>query len=148
MDWQTFAAELADDLAGLPAGALLVITERADGGRFTQFAQDDDGLVAYVSDNTYLAPADQASPEARRTIEAAGWNPPEPRQGHEDWWYRLPWPSSSAAYHRLTDMIVTALRDGYGIPSPEGWHYRAWNDRKGNEPITLHNLTLTQAPLR
>ncbi|MFC4913242.1 TY-Chap domain-containing protein [Actinomadura gamaensis] len=148
MDWQTFAAELADDLAALPAGALLVISERDDGGRFAQFAQDDDGLVAYVCDNTYLAPDDQASPEARQVIAAAGWNAPDPRQGHEDWWYRLPWPASSAAYRRLTDMIAAAFRDGYGIASPDGWNYRAWNEREGNDPIELRRLSLVRAPLQ
>ncbi|MEV4257570.1 hypothetical protein AB0J52_30805 [Spirillospora sp. NPDC049652] len=148
MEWETFAAELADDLADLPAGALLVISEREEGGRFTQFAQEDDVLLAYLCDNAFLQPEDQASPEARRVIEAAGWHAPDPGRGQDDWWYRLPWPSSSADYRRLTGMLVTAFRDGYGIPSPEGWTYRAWNEREGNAPLTLPSLDLHQVPVR
>lgn len=39
-------------------------------------------------------------------------------------------------------MAIVALRDGYGISNPDGWWYRAWNERTGNEAIELPRLGL------
>jgi hypothetical protein len=34
-----------------------------------------------------------------------------------NWWTRLAWPATTEQYRTVAGMIVTALRDGYGIPS-------------------------------
>ncbi|MCP2343620.1 TY-Chap domain-containing protein [Actinomadura rupiterrae] len=140
MDWETFAAALAGDLAELPEGALVVISEREGGGRFTQCMQEEDALTAYVCDNVFLKPEDRASAEGERIIADAGWKPRDPAMGDENWSYVLPCPAPAEDYRNLTDMIVTALRDGYGIPSPEGWTYSAWNELTGNGSIALRRL--------
>ncbi|WP_051468233.1 TY-Chap domain-containing protein [Actinomadura oligospora] len=148
MDWQEFAEQLAEDLSLLSAGTLLVIEERPEDGRYAQFVQEDDKLLAYVADNRYMTPADKVTPEGERVIEEAGWHRAEPGRAHDDWWQELPWPASGTAYRHLTEAIVVALRDGYGIASPEGWRYRAWNEREANAPVTLARLSLPQVPAR
>jgi hypothetical protein len=39
-------------------------------------------------------------------------------------------------------MVVTALREGYGIADPGEFRYRAWNEKKGNDPFDLLRLGL------
>ncbi|MBC6469161.1 TNT domain-containing protein [Actinomadura alba] len=42
----------------------------------------------------------------------------------------------------MAGMVVTALRDGYGIADPGEFRYRAWNEKKGNDPFDLPRLGL------
>lgn len=137
MDWEAFAQGLVDALADLPAGGLLVIgepekPEQPQYGRYTQFAQSTDALDAYVVVNSFLEEPARASEEGERVIAAAGWHPPEPNAGHENWWTRLLWPATAEQYRAVTGMVVTALRDGYGIPDPGVLRYKAWNENTGD----------------
>ncbi|MFI1463109.1 hypothetical protein [Nocardia carnea] len=43
-------------------------------------------------------------------------------------------------------MIVTALRDAYGIPSPEALEYNAWDENSGNAPLELPSLGIEFHP--
>jgi hypothetical protein len=144
MTWEEFAEGLAEEFAGLPAGALLVLSEPGDRGRYAQFAQDEMELVAYVVVNFFVPESAQATPQGEQAIADAGWNPPDGSGLHENWWRTLPWPASSAQYRALADAVVTALRDGYGIASPDGWTYQAWNERTGDD-IELTHLALQPA---
>ncbi|MBT2210797.1 hypothetical protein [Actinomadura sp. NEAU-AAG7] len=144
MGWDEFAEALAEELAVFPAGALVVIKEAAEPrfARYVQFAQRDAELDAGVVANSFLEEAAQCSPEGERVIAEAGWRTRQPTVGHQEWWYALPWPASSGEYRRLTGMIVTAFREGYGIADPGSWRYRAWNEREWNQAISLSRLGL------
>lgn len=136
VEWDAFAQGLVDALPRLPAGGLLVIAEpedpeRSQYGRYTQFAQGADALDAYVVVNSFLEEPARASEDGERIIAAAGWRPPEPSAGHENWWTRLAWPATTEQYRTVAGMVVTALRDGYGIPDPGVMRYKAWNENTG-----------------
>ncbi|MFD0692100.1 TY-Chap domain-containing protein [Actinomadura fibrosa] len=140
VDWGSFADGLAEDLVTLAAGALVVISEPGEPGwrRYVQFSQQDDRLHAEVVANAFLDESSRTSAEGEQKISQAGWT--APKVAHDNWTSELAWPASHADYRVLTEKIVLALRDGYGITSPESWRYRAWNDRKGNRPFRLARL--------
>ncbi|GAA1559458.1 hypothetical protein GCM10009678_48020 [Actinomadura kijaniata] len=145
MDWAHLSAALAEELADLPAGALVVVYEAGkETGRFrfAQFAQDEDRLSAEIVTNGFLVPEVRATPDGEELIRRAGWRAPEVREGHDIWWYSLPWPSPPDRYRELAEMVVTALRDGYGASGQSPWAYDAWNERQGNSPLELPRLRL------
>ncbi|MFC5745153.1 TY-Chap domain-containing protein [Actinomadura rugatobispora] len=144
MDWDEFARGLAEEFAVLPAGALLVLSEPGESGRYAQFAQGPDELVAYVVADSFLSERARATPEGARAIARAGWREPDPSAGHENWWQVLPWPASSRQYRALAESVAAALRDGYGISTPGGWSYQAWNETTG-EDLELRHLRLSPA---
>jgi hypothetical protein len=143
MGWDALAQELADVLPNLPAGGLLVVAEARDGGRqrYAQFAQATAELVGYVVVNSFLDAPARASEEGERVIAGIGWRAPEPGLGHDNWWTSLPWPTTAARYAELGRMVVTALRDGYGIADPGALRYQAWNEQTG-EDLDLPRLGL------
>jgi type III secretion system-like peptide-binding chaperone len=126
--WDGFAGALATALAGLPAGALVVVTERDAGAaaRYAQFSQTATELTAEVVEGGRLPAERQASEAGEAAIAAAGWRPPEPGAGRENWWRRLPWPATADGYRQLAGAVVAALRDGYGVAGPDALGYRAW----------------------
>lgn len=93
MDWDEFSAKLTVTLADLPAGALVVISEaeEVEDGHYTQFAQGDDHLLAYVVANCFLASHLQASQEGEHIISQAGWHESPPGHPADNWWYQLQW---------------------------------------------------------
>ncbi|MFD0854758.1 hypothetical protein ACFQ07_21140 [Actinomadura adrarensis] len=144
MNWEEFAEGLAEEFGRLPTGALLVLSEPGEAGRYAQFAQEESELVAYVVVNSFLAGPARATPRGEEAIVRAGWNPPDASGRHENWWRTLPWPASSAQYRALAGSVAAALRDGYAIASPDGWSYQAWNERTGDD-IELRSLALRPA---
>jgi hypothetical protein len=141
MTWEEFARGLAEEFGRLPTGALLVLSEPGEGGRYAQFAQGDGELVAYVVAGSFLPEPTRATPQGEQAIVQAGWRAPDPSAGHENWWRTLTWPASSQQYRDLADSVAAALRDGYGITAPDGWSYQAWNERTGDD-IELRHLDL------
>jgi hypothetical protein len=135
VEWEAFAQGLADELPALPAGGLLVISEPGDPGRsrYTQFAQGTDELAAYVVANAFLDESARASEAGERVIAEAGWRPPAPHEGHDNWWTILPWPATAQHYLDLARMVAVALRDGYGITDPGAFRYQAWNEKTGQD---------------
>lgn len=139
--WAAFADGLAAELAGLSAGSIVKIGESRPGRRrYAQFLQSDDSLSAELVDDEWLTPELQAGAEGRAIIAAAGWR--ESDDEHGNWWTELPWPSASADYRHVAEMVVTGFRDGFGLPGPTGLSYEAWNERAGNRPLTLPRLGL------
>ena len=143
MAWEALAQGLADVLPDLPAGGLLVISEAGDASRsrYAQFAQGTAELLGYVVVNSFLEAQVRASEEGERLIVEAGWRPPEPNLGHDNWWTSLPWPATAARYAELGRMVVTGLRDGYRIADPGAFRYQAWNEQTG-EDLDLPRLGL------
>jgi hypothetical protein len=145
MEWEAFTQGLAHELANLPAGGLLVISEfgEPDRSRYTQFVQGTDELLAYIVVNSFLHEQARASDDGERIIAEAGWYPPEPAQGHDNWWVTLSWPATAQEYLNLAQMVVTGLRDGYGIADPAIFRYQAWNEQTGQD-LDLPNLGLSR----
>ncbi|MGK8485862.1 TY-Chap domain-containing protein [Nocardia asiatica] len=143
--WEDIAAGLAAELAALSAGSIVKLVESETGPRrrYAQFLQLDDVLSAELVDDGWLDPALRAGTAGRAVIAAAGWR--ERDATHGNWWAELPWPSSSAEYRRLADMVVTGLRDGFGIAAPTALAYTAWNERSANQ-LDLPLLGLRQEP--
>ncbi|WP_174189717.1 TY-Chap domain-containing protein [Nocardia barduliensis] len=143
--WEDIAAGLAAELATLHAGSIVKLVESETGPRrrYAQFLQLDDLLSAELVDDGWLDPALRAGTAGRALIAAAGWR--ERDAGHSNWWTELPWPSSSAGYRRLADMVVTGLRDGFGIDAPTALAYTAWNERSADQ-LDLPLLGLRQEP--
>lgn len=104
--------------------------------------QEDDGLAGEVVTNDALEPEFRPSSVGKEVIRKAGWRVPAVREGHDVWWFTLPWPASGTQYGELSLMVVRAFRDGYGIDESSQWCYPAWNERKGNEPVELPRLGL------
>ncbi|GAA4059366.1 TY-Chap domain-containing protein [Actinomadura miaoliensis] len=144
MDWEAFTVGLAEELANLPAGALVVILEpvETDRQRYVQFAQSSTELFAYVVVNSFLERDEvRATPRGEEVIMDAGWRCPEGM--HENWWQELRWPASSRQYRDLARAIAIALRDGYRIGDISHWRYRAWNEETG-DLIELPKLGLAR----
>lgn len=142
-DWDGFREGLAEQLASLTDGSVLIIREGGQTGRYAQFLQSDKGLEAELVGDHHLAPTLRAGDEGRRLIAEAGWRPPEDTVYGHNWWSELPWPSPSAGYRDLAEMTVTGLRDGLRITGPQALVYEAWDGRRGNRPLTLPLLGLT-----
>jgi hypothetical protein len=144
--WEDFAAGLAEELAALRAGSIVKLVESGTGPRrrYAQFLQLDDALSAELVDDEWLDPALRAGDTGRALIAESGWR--ERDASHVNWWTELPWPSSTAGYRRLAGMVVTGLRDGFGIGAPTALAYVAWNERWENRELDLPLLGLRQEP--
>ncbi|MET9027634.1 hypothetical protein ABZW96_18755 [Nocardia sp. NPDC004168] len=144
--WGDFAAGLAVELAALRAGSIVKLVESDTGPRrrYAQFLQLDDALEAELVDDEWLDPALRAGAAGRALIAESGWR--ERDTSHNNWWTELPWPSPTTEYRRLADMVVTGLRDGFGIDAPTALAYTGWNERSGNRKLDLPLLGLRQEP--
>ncbi|MEU4315700.1 hypothetical protein [Nocardia sp. NPDC024068] len=145
-DWPEFAEGLTETLATLPAGALVVVSERVPRSeriRFAQFCWYDKGIQAEIPGGRRLNMTDA---DGVRIITAAGWQEPRPPWDGENWWTRLPWPATTDSYRNLASMVVTALRDAYGIPGPDALEYDAWDENSGNSRLEFPLLGITFHP--
>lgn len=143
-EWSEFTEGLTETLATLPSGAAVIIAEPgpwSDRVRFTQFFQYDAFVHAELPGDRWLDPAVQAGPDGGRMLVDDGWREPHADFGW-NWWTELLWPARSDQYRRLASMMVTALRDVFGIPDPDGLEYYAWNENAGNAPLELPRLGL------
>lgn len=140
--WDGLSDGLAEQLASLAAGSVLIISESAQTGRYAQFLQSEDTLAAELVGDHHLDPALRAGEAGGRLIVEAGWRPPEDTVYGHNWQAELPWPSPSDAYRTLAGMTVTGLRDGLRITGPQALVYEAWDGRRGNRALTLPLLGL------
>ncbi|MCX5414950.1 hypothetical protein [Streptomyces sp. NBC_00059] len=139
--WDGFGEGLAEQLTTLATGSVLIISESGPTGRYAQFLQSDESLSAELVGDHYLDPSVRAGEPGCRLIAEAGWRQPEDTVHGHNWQAELPWPSPSAAYHRLAAMTVTGLRDALRITSPQTLVYDAWG--RENHPLRLPLLGLT-----
>ncbi|MEU0101416.1 hypothetical protein [Streptomyces sp. NPDC006267] len=142
--WEGFCEGLAEQLASLATGSVLIIREGGRTGRYAQFAQSDEVLRAELTGDHGLDPALRAGETGGRLIAEAGWEPPQGTVYGHNWQAGLPWPSPANTYRELARMTVTGLRDGFRIVSPRTLVYEAWDERRGNRPLVLPLLGLDQ----
>ncbi|WP_406265603.1 hypothetical protein OH799_18615 [Nocardia sp. NBC_00881] len=143
-DWTRFAEGLAEELAMLPDGALVVIKESGKPDneyRYVQFRQTADLLEAQLTGDTYLDAAARPGHAGQRRLIDAGWQYPDSPH-NENWWIELSWPLSTAVDRHLSDMVVIGLRDCFRIPDPDTLIYDAWNQTKGNRRLHMPLLGL------
>ncbi|MFE3188713.1 hypothetical protein ACFXHA_06860 [Nocardia sp. NPDC059240] len=138
--WDRFEAGLAEQLAELPAGALVVIETRVDTELgLAQFAQYEDKLVAELGAAGDLDEGAEPNMPGALLASAAGWHRPD-QTDHYNWWVELPWPITTDIYRALAAMAVTGLRDVFHVSSPTRLVYRAWNSSLGNRDLDLPRL--------
>ncbi|MFE3559421.1 hypothetical protein ACFXKW_31880 [Streptomyces sp. NPDC059193] len=142
--WDGFGEGLAEQLTLLTAGSVLIISEGGRTGQYAQFLQSDGRVEAELVGDHGLDPALRAGEAGCRLIVEAGWRPPQDTAYGHNWWTELPWPSPSDAYRNLAVMAVTGLRDGLRIAGPQNLVYEAWDGRRGNRPLVLPLLGLSQ----
>lgn len=130
-DWDDFAERLARTIRDLPERVYLIVEELSS-RTYVQFAADADRVDAECVSNlnrTLTRPAD-AQGEAR--LVEAGWSPH--RSGEMNWWTSLDLPATLAHARTVADMSVLALRDVYGVASPDSLSYTAWRDPEPVQP--------------
>lgn len=139
-EWPEFAAGLAEQLAGLPAGAILTIVE-AEGSRYAQFRQFDDLLYAELVGDGWLAPEKRAGDSGARLLSEAGWQRPD-RYHTDNWWIEYPWPLTPQRYRDLVSIVLIGLRRVFEIAEPADLIYNAWNTEEGDRDLVLPGLGL------
>lgn len=133
--WSDFAEGLAETLATLPSGAVVIIAEPGP-------LRTARGLPSSAGTARGFMPK---SPEASNWLNRALTglaSSQTPVGGAPDLTVTrtggpLPWPATSGDYRPLASMIVTALRDALGIAKPDDLEYHALNENYGNAPIEL-----------
>ncbi|WP_157163385.1 DUF6301 family protein [Nocardia aobensis] len=147
LSWDEFGSALAEELAALPVGALVVIDERGESGRYVQFVHVDDNLYAELMSDRNPALTQVQAPEQCQLIAGLGWRAPGTSpEGNPNWWTELKCPIRTADYRRLAGMAVSGLRDGLGMSSPADLTYRAWNSLDGNLPLEMSGLDIAWVP--
>ncbi|WP_062987644.1 TY-Chap domain-containing protein [Nocardia anaemiae] len=145
-EWAEFTERLAEQLAVLPAGAIVKIVEAGPPSghqRFAQFAQTDNELLAELVGDEFLEPAARPDETGHRLITESGWQEPDDDHGPY-WWIELPWPVNSAIYRQLAAMVVTGLRDAFRISDPGSLTYTAWNKNADERDLHLPLLGLAR----
>ncbi|WP_225725497.1 MULTISPECIES: hypothetical protein [unclassified Nocardia] len=145
-DWTEFSEGLANRLAGLPAGAVVIIGEAgvpSEQRRFVQFRQLADRTWIELCGDDSFDPELRVARDMHRWIAEAGWRDRDDDHGG-NWWFEQVWPATSVDYHRLASMVVTGLRDAYQISTPDRLSYDAWNENAGNRTLELPQLGIRQ----
>ncbi|MGI5223177.1 TY-Chap domain-containing protein [Nocardia sp. CA-290969] len=146
IEWTEFTEGLSQTLATLPVGAIVIISERvprSENMRFAQFCWYDTGIHAEIPGGRRLTMAGEDGP---RIVAGAGWHEPRSPWDGENWWTKVPWPAPTDSYRKLASMMVTALRDAYGIPNPDALEYNAWDEESENAPMELPLLGIRFHP--
>ncbi|MGC7101420.1 TY-Chap domain-containing protein [Amycolatopsis lurida] len=148
--WEAFGGGLTEALREVSDRVFLVVFSRAEPRVFVQFAGGEHELHAEAG-----APA--ADPDR---MAAAGWVPPT-GDDPPNWTCSLPVPALTVEYAALAARCVVALRDGHGLPGPDGLVYKAWRDAEwpsgavspgerdlGENPLVLSWLDIPSVPAR
>ena len=120
-DWPAYTralavaiVELTDDEFGI-----LVAPGGDDYVQVVQFGCGwSDGLLAETAGSANRGPGRELSTAQCRRLAAIGFAGPDQDTGN--WSVDLPWPATWSDYHRIASMLVSALRDVYGVHDPTG----------------------------
>ncbi|OJF15814.1 hypothetical protein BG844_02595 [Couchioplanes caeruleus subsp. caeruleus] len=107
--------DLGRRLPLLPVGDIVILQS---GAHYTQVHRDTDELDVEAVSNHHLPAHQQLSAAQQEQLAAAGWTRPAPPATY-NWWIRQPAPFSTRDGLRLAERMVAALRDVYGIVSPD-----------------------------
>lgn len=126
-EWGAFTLRLITALRGVTERVFLIVSVDGDPLRYVQFAGDPDKLYAEAPGVDVVADADES------VLRAAGWK--APRVTQPNWISELPLPAYAIDFRELAERCVAALRDAYGVTSPDALAYRAWRDPEDLPPI-------------
>ncbi|WP_045744508.1 TY-Chap domain-containing protein [Actinoplanes rectilineatus] len=113
MSWEELTEQIADRLPRLATGQVVIV--EAPGNRYTELVQLAGGLALDAVSNEFLPPDGRLGPEQERELAAKGWQPPE-RPSRLNWWLEVPkWPLHSRDAARIAELMVSTLRDVYGV---------------------------------
>ncbi|WP_024818121.1 TY-Chap domain-containing protein [Arthrobacter sp. 31Y] len=119
-DWNDFRDRLVVTLRGLPDRVILIIASNVYPNRYMQFARQGDRLDAEAPGKDVVVNAVES------VLKDAGWQAPGVAQ--PNWSAVLPLPALTSEYRELAERCVAALRDSYGVKSPDDLSYRAWRE--------------------
>jgi hypothetical protein len=119
-EWDEFGDRLASTFRQVTGRVFLIIASEADPARYVQFAGQDDRLDAEAPATDVVADADESA------LKESGWTAPNAAQ--PNWSSSLQLPALASEYKALAARCVVALRDAYGITSPDDLGYRAWRE--------------------
>jgi hypothetical protein len=88
------------------------------GDHYTQVHRDTDELIAEAVSNNHLPPHHQLSAAQEEQLLALGWARPVPPATY-NWRIEQDAPFSTSEGIHVAERIVGALRDVYGIASPD-----------------------------
>ena len=84
-------------------------------GPYVQVGWTGDDIVAEVSSNRVLDPKFRIRKDERRLLRALGWRRPDDE--HPNYWMTV----DPAYADQTADLLVTALRDVFGVVHPRSW---------------------------
>ncbi|HEU5160739.1 MAG TPA: hypothetical protein VFU43_27325 [Streptosporangiaceae bacterium] len=151
MDWNDFARRLAAELVRLPVDAY-VIVQGTGGFPYVQAARHPNGLAGEAVSDTFLSERLRLNSAQTSRMIALGWREPD-GHGRVNWWRDLVIPAATelatpeqlAECDRLADRMAAALREVYGVRSPDELEYRAVQNGRGGGPLPLPGLGLRPA---
>lgn len=144
MDWSDFADRLAAELVRLPDRAFLIV-QGPTGLPYTQVLRADSALHAEAVGDAFL-PVPLTSRQERK-LEGLGWTEPDDDE-RLNWWILLEAPESTRPRPcgELAKQMTRALRDGYGVRSPDELIYQAgMTGPEGGTPLALPALGIPSA---
>lgn len=119
-NWNDFRDRLVDTFRKTSERLILIIASDVDPKKYVQFAREADRLDAE-------APAADVAADAKESVLSdAGWRRPGIAQ--PNWASSLALPALTTEYGAFAERCVAALRDAYGVASPDELSYRAWRE--------------------
>ncbi|MCW2525645.1 MAG: hypothetical protein JWM76_505 [Pseudonocardiales bacterium] len=127
--WERFSEGLLDAIAALDDRTFLIVCLRDDDRIYVQFAQGSESLRAEAVADEFLPDDRQLGFAGADAMKSLGWVPPDlDPAGMMNWHSELDWPATTGQYRELVEMSVAALRDVYGVDSPNELGYQAWRE--------------------
>jgi type III secretion system-like peptide-binding chaperone len=114
--WEELIEQLAARLPELTIDDVLIL--EASGNRYAELVQLNGGIALDAVSNAFLPPDGQLTAEQERELQAKGWQPPE-RPLRQNWWHEVTrWPLHSRDLRAIAELMVSTLRDVYGVAGP------------------------------
>ena len=121
--WEQFTESLAARLPRLRDGDTIILSS---GPFYAQLQQGPDWIQVEASSNESLPPDHRLSGEQEQRLREQGFQDPSPPL-ESNFHIQQGWPLSGHAATQLSAMIVTALRDVYGIEDAGHVQEKAFN---------------------
>ncbi|WP_285496221.1 SseB family protein [Actinomadura sp. NBRC 104425] len=143
LEWSEFARRLGRELAVLERDTILIVRERDESRHYVQAMREPDRLYAEAVSNNFLDGPLLLTLADEEVLSEAGWRPPED-PAPRNWWTELPAFAALDDHARLSDMMVTALRDVQGVRRPSDLVYESFH-RLGTGQIELPDFGIEAA---
>ncbi len=121
--WEELTQDLGKQLHAMVDGDTVVLEH---GDYYTQCQSAVDDLHADAVSNRHLPPESRLSAAQEERLVAMGWQPPRP-PGYHNFHIKQKLPFSLQDAVHLASLMVGALRDVYGVDSPDQIAQRAFN---------------------